>query len=135
MTFLPRSDDQIYAFSRNRYSAKALRGILLSTSRFAIKTTTKHIEIGDQAQPGRPTPTRRSAGRCGSRYASAPPCATATPYQARHTYASTLLTAGTNRWYGAQQLGHIDVQMVFRIYGKFIPADCQKPKVGLRMVS
>lgn len=56
------------------------------------------------------------------------------PYQARHTYASTLLTAGTNPWYVAQQLGHVDVQMVFRIYGKFIPQDYQKPKAQFKVV-
>jgi integrase len=28
----------------------------------------------------------------------------------------------------AEQLGHADVQMVFKIYGKFIPQDYQKPK-------
>jgi integrase len=57
------------------------------------------------------------------------------PYQARHTYASALLTAGANPWYVAQQLGHEDVQMVFRIYGKFIAQDYQKPKAPrLRVV-
>lgn len=56
------------------------------------------------------------------------------PYQARHTYASDLLTQGTNPWYVAQQLGHVDVQMVFRIYGKFIPADYQKPRAPLKAV-
>lgn len=57
------------------------------------------------------------------------------PYQARHTYASALLTAGANPWYVAQQLGHVDVQMVFKIYGKFIPQDYQKPKAPrLRVV-
>ena len=35
-------------------------------------------------------------------------------HQVRHTYASTLLTAGTSPWYVAQQLGHVDVQMVPR---------------------
>lgn len=50
------------------------------------------------------------------------------PYQIRHTYASTLLTAGANPWYVAQQLGHEDVEMVFRTYGKFIQEDYQKPK-------
>lgn len=50
------------------------------------------------------------------------------PYQCRHTYASTLLTNGENPWYVAQQLGHVDVQMVFRIYGKFIAQDYKKPK-------
>jgi len=58
------------------------------------------------------------------------------PYQVRHTYASAMLTAGTNPWYVAQQLGHVDVQMVFRTYGKFIPVDYQKPKAPkLRAVS
>lgn len=57
------------------------------------------------------------------------------PYQIRHTYASTLLTAGANPWYVAQQLGHEDVEMVFRTYGKFIGEDYQKPKAELRLVS
>lgn len=51
------------------------------------------------------------------------------PYQARHTYASSMLTAGQNPWYVAQQLGHVDVEMVFRVYGKFIAADFQKPRI------
>lgn len=50
------------------------------------------------------------------------------PYQVRHTFASALLTAGTNPWYVAEQLGHVDVQMVFQTYGKFIPQDYQRPK-------
>lgn len=45
------------------------------------------------------------------------------PYQVRHTFASALLTAGTNPYYVAAQLGHVDVQMVFKTYGKFIPQD------------
>ncbi|MGF6211832.1 Arm DNA-binding domain-containing protein [Comamonas sp. 4034] len=57
------------------------------------------------------------------------------PYQIRHTYASTLLTAGGNPWYVAQQLGHEDVEMVFRTYGKFIREDYQKPKAELRLVN
>lgn len=57
------------------------------------------------------------------------------PYQVRHTFASNLLTNGTNPWYVAEQLGHIDVQMVFRIYGKFIPQDYQKPKAQLKVVA
>ena len=58
------------------------------------------------------------------------------PYQCRHTFASALLTAGENPWYVAEQLGHVDVQMVFRIYGKFISQDYQKPKAqpALRVV-
>lgn len=57
------------------------------------------------------------------------------PYQVRHTFASALLTAGHNPWYVAQQLGHADVQMVFKIYGKFIPQDYQKPKAQLKVVA
>jgi integrase len=49
------------------------------------------------------------------------------PYQVRHTYASSLLTAGENPWYVAEQLGHADVTMVFQTYGKFISKDYQKP--------
>lgn len=48
------------------------------------------------------------------------------PYQMRHTYASTRLTAGANPWYIADQLGHADVEMVFKIYGKFIPKNFQR---------
>lgn len=57
------------------------------------------------------------------------------PYQVRHTFASAALTAGENPWRLAEQLGHVDVQMVFRVYGKFIAADYQKPKApALRAV-
>jgi integrase len=56
------------------------------------------------------------------------------PYQVRHTFASALLTAGVNPYYVASQLGHVDVQMVFRTYGKFIPQD-YKPATQLRVVS
>lgn len=57
------------------------------------------------------------------------------PYQLRHTYATTLLTAGATPWYVAQQLGHEDVGMVFRTYGKFIREDYQKLKATLKAVS
>ncbi len=50
------------------------------------------------------------------------------PYQVRHTFASTHLTDGANPWYIADQLGHADVEMVYRVYGKFIAADFQRPK-------
>lgn len=48
------------------------------------------------------------------------------PYQTRHTYASTLLSAGENPWWVAGQMGHVDVEMVFRHYGKWIPQDKKK---------
>jgi len=43
------------------------------------------------------------------------------PYQTRHTYASTLLSAGENPLWVATQMGHVDVEMVTRHYGKWIP--------------
>jgi integrase len=66
--------------------------------------------------------------RAGARYRN--------PYQVRHTFASALLTAGQNPWYVAQQLGHVDVQLVFRVYGKFIADDYQQPKTqALKIVA
>ena len=56
------------------------------------------------------------------------------PYQVRHTRASALLTAGGNPWYVAAQLGHEDVEMVFRTYGKFIREDFQQPRATLKAV-
>ena len=56
------------------------------------------------------------------------------PYQMRHTCASAQLTAGANPWYLAEQLGHEDPTMIFKIYGRFIAKDFQKPKVALRVV-
>ncbi len=49
------------------------------------------------------------------------------PCQVRHTFASTRLIDGANPWYVADQLGHADVEMVFRVYGKFIAAGFQRP--------
>lgn len=56
------------------------------------------------------------------------------PYQIRHTFASTRLTAGANPWYIADQMGHADVTMVFKTYGRFIREDFQKPKATLKAV-
>ncbi len=43
------------------------------------------------------------------------------PYQTRHTYASMLLSNGENIMWVAKQLGHVNVEMVIRTYGKWIP--------------
>ncbi|MDQ5919982.1 MAG: integrase, partial [Pseudomonadota bacterium] len=43
------------------------------------------------------------------------------PYQMRHTYASTLLSNGENPAWIATQLGHINMDMVIKVYGKWIP--------------
>ena len=44
-----------------------------------------------------------------------------TPYQTRHTYASTLLSAGENPLWVAQQMGHKDWGMIRKRYGRWIP--------------
>lgn len=49
------------------------------------------------------------------------------PYQVRHTFASSLLTAGESPWYVGNRSGRVDVQPVFKVYGKFIPQDYQRP--------
>lgn len=56
--------------------------------------------------------------RAGVRYRNA--------YQMRHTFASTLLTNGANPFWLASQMGHEDVEMVFRVYGKWIDSNYQK---------
>lgn len=42
-------------------------------------------------------------------------------YQSRHTYACWSLTAGANPSFTANQMGHADAQMVFQVYGKWMP--------------
>lgn len=42
------------------------------------------------------------------------------PYQTRHTYASTLLSAGSNPWQVAALMGHKTVDMIFKHYGRWI---------------
>lgn len=54
------------------------------------------------------------------------------PYQTRHTFASMMLSSGEPPRWVATQLGHSDLMMLFRTYGKWIPdAD---PDVGQRGV-
>jgi integrase len=43
------------------------------------------------------------------------------PYQTRHTYASTILSAGENPLWVAQQMGHKDWGMIRKRYGRWIP--------------
>lgn len=50
--------------------------------------------------------------RAGARYRS--------PYQTRHTYASTLLSAGENPMWVAQQMGHADWAMIRKVYGRWV---------------
>jgi integrase len=41
-------------------------------------------------------------------------------YQTRHTFASTLLSAGANPLYVAKQMGHRDTEMINRHYGRWL---------------
>jgi len=50
------------------------------------------------------------------------------PYQTRHTYASTLLTAGEDPMWVAHQMGHKDWGVIRRVYGKWI--DNMRPDAG-----
>lgn len=42
------------------------------------------------------------------------------PYQTRHTFASTLLSTGSNPMYVAKQMGHADTTMITRTYGRWL---------------
>ncbi|RUO72498.1 site-specific integrase [Pseudidiomarina sediminum] len=42
------------------------------------------------------------------------------PYACRHTYASSLLSVGCNPLWVAQQLGHKDCAMIWKVYGRWI---------------
>ncbi|MDQ6995642.1 MAG: site-specific integrase [Mariprofundaceae bacterium] len=46
-----------------------------------------------------------------------------TPYQLRHTFASTVLSAGANPMWVANQMGHADWGMIRKVYGKWIPQE------------
>jgi integrase len=43
------------------------------------------------------------------------------PYQTRHTAATLWLAAGENPLWIARQLGHTSTEMLFKVYGRFVP--------------
>lgn len=55
------------------------------------------------------------------------------PYQLRHTFASWALSSGENPLWVAKQMGHRDVQMIFRVYGKYMPD--MNPQAGEKMTN
>ena len=55
------------------------------------------------------------------------------PSQMRHTYASTMCSAGETLQFVANQMGHSDTSMVSRVYGKWIPEI--DPLAGLKAVT
>lgn len=75
-------------------------------------------------QPIRKTLWAHALRRAGVRYRR--------PYQTRHTYASMMLSAGENPRWVADQMGHRDLAMLFRVYGRWIPGS--DPRAGLRAV-
>ena len=54
------------------------------------------------------------------------------PYQLRHTFASWALSSGENPLWVAKHMGHRDVQMVLRVYGRYIPQ--MNPEAGQKML-
>ncbi|QCZ93303.1 tyrosine-type recombinase/integrase [Salinimonas iocasae] len=44
------------------------------------------------------------------------------PYQTRHTYASMMLSCGSNPMWVAKQMGHADWGMIRKTYGRWIPS-------------
>ncbi|TLM67200.1 MAG: DUF3596 domain-containing protein [Deltaproteobacteria bacterium] len=63
--------------------------------------------------------------KCGIRYRN--------PYQTRHTYASLLISGGENLWWIASQMGHVNIEMILKHYGKWIPDSSKKN--GYQMVT
>lgn len=54
------------------------------------------------------------------------------PYQLRHTFASWALSSGENPMWVARQMGHKDVSLVLKVYGRYIPE--MDPLAGTRML-
>jgi integrase len=55
------------------------------------------------------------------------------PYQLRHTFASWALSSGENPLWVAKQMGHKDVTMIFKVYGKYMPN--MNPEAGQKMTT
>lgn len=55
------------------------------------------------------------------------------PYQLRHTFASWALSSGENPLWVAKQMGHRDVTMIFKHYGRYMPD--MNPDAGQKMIS
>ena len=55
------------------------------------------------------------------------------PYQTRHTYASMMLTAGEPLGWVAGQMGHSDLNMLGRVYARWIKS--ATPDVGSKAVA
>jgi len=83
---------------------------LLRDAEVFMNPRTNEAWAGDQ--PIRKTMWEPILRRAGVRYRR--------PYQTRHTYASMMLTAGESPVWVAQQMGHADMTMIARTYGRWI---------------
>jgi len=101
--------------------------LLLSPAREALKAQRQHTYFAGQVIFHNP---RTNAGwKCNKAFAEhywKPLLKKAEvryrkPYQLRHTYASTLLSADECIHWLARQMGHRDATMILRTYGKWIP--------------
>ena len=55
------------------------------------------------------------------------------PYQLRHTFASWALSSGENPLWVAKQMGHANVAMIFKHYGRYMPD--MNPEAGQKMTT
>ena len=76
-------------------------------------------------EPIRQGPWKTALKKAGVRYRR--------PYQTRHTYASMMLTAGEPLGWVANQMGHRDLTMLARCYGRWIKS--ATPDVGNKAVA
>lgn len=57
------------------------------------------------------------------------------PYQTRHTFASMMISSGENVWWVSSQMGHRNIEMILKHYGKWIPQDHNQPDYTPRNIS
>lgn len=100
--------------------AQKAESILHPSGRVFLNPRTGEPWAGDQAI--RKTLWTHALKRAGVRYRY--------PYQTRHTFASVMLSAGEDPRWLATYLGHSDLQMIFRRYGRWMPV--VNPNAGMK---
>lgn len=121
---------------RTKTASGERRAVLLPMARAALASLTRGTET-DSVFTSPSTRARWHEDRALAR-AFRKACAAAEvryryPYQLRHTFASWALSSGENPLWVARQMGHADVQMIFRVYGKYMPD--MNPEAGQKMSS
>lgn len=84
------------------------------------KTELAGAEVFTNPTTGDPLMTYRTAGNVFDALSRLSKIRRRNQYQTRHSYASNVLSQGANPLFVANQLGHTDVQMVFKVYAKWI---------------